>query len=94
MPAKHPRLIRRGAVYHFRVHIPLDLRDHYRGRKEITASLRTTDPKEALRLVRTRSEAQEQEFDRIRAGRKVTEFTNEQIRRVGSADDGRGAACR
>jgi integrase len=79
VPAKHPRLIRRGAVYHFRVHIPLDLRDHYRGRKEITASLRTTDPKEALRLVRTRSEAQEQEFDRIRAGCKVTEFTNEQI---------------
>ena len=48
-------------------------------------SLRTTNATEALRKVRKRSEAQEQEFDRIRAGRAVTELTDEQIN--GLADE-------
>jgi hypothetical protein len=78
---KHPRLKRRGAVYQFRCTIPADLIDHY-GKREITESLHTKDPTEALRLVRARSERQEQEFDRIRAGRTITklaELTDEQI---------------
>src|SRR5215467_6160822 len=75
---KHTRLLRRGAVYYFRVKIPVDLIDHY-GKREIIESLRTKDAKEALRLVRARSEQQEQEFDRIRAGRGVVELTDAQI---------------
>jgi uncharacterized protein DUF6538 len=67
---KHTRLLRRGAVYYFRVKIPVDLIDHYGTKREIIESLRTKDAKEALRLVRARSEQQEQEFDRIRAGRR------------------------
>ena len=59
---KHPRMQRRGAVYWFRCHIPANLTDHY-GKQEILESLRTRDCKKALRLVRTRSELQEQEFE-------------------------------
>ena len=66
--SKHPRLIRRGAVYYFRCKIPGDLIDHYR-KREIVESLRTNNATEALRKVRTRSERQEQEFDKIRAAR-------------------------
>jgi hypothetical protein len=59
---KHPRLRRRGAVYWFRCKIPVDLIEHYKGKQEINESLRTKDPNDALRLVRKRSEEQEQEF--------------------------------
>jgi hypothetical protein len=45
---KHPRLARRGRVYWFRAKVPVDLRAHYAPKKEITYSLRVTDPKEAL----------------------------------------------
>ena len=76
--SKHPRLMRRGPVYYFRCKIPADLIDHY-DRREIVESLRTKNATEALRKVRKRSEAQEQEFDRIRAGRSITEVTDEQI---------------
>ncbi|WP_407665399.1 DUF6538 domain-containing protein [Methylovorus mays] len=40
-------LVRRGAVYYFRARFPSDLVDHY-GRREILASLKTTDKREAL----------------------------------------------
>ena len=63
--SKHPRLMRRGGVYYFRCKIPVDLVDHY-DKREIVESLRTKNATEALRKVRKRSEAQEQEFDRIR----------------------------
>jgi Domain of unknown function (DUF6538) len=76
--SKHPRLMRRGAVYYFRCKIPADLVNHY-DRREIVESLRTKNGTEALRKVRKRSEAQEQEFDRIRAGRSITELTDEHI---------------
>jgi len=75
---KHTRLMRRGALYYFRCKVPSDLVEHY-GKREITESLRTTDAREALRKVRSRSEQQEEEFDRIRAGRGVTELTDEMI---------------
>jgi len=76
--SKHTRLKRRGAVYYFRVKIPADLVEHY-GKREILESLGTKDPKEALRKVRKRSEEQEQEFDRIRSGRHITELSDAQI---------------
>lgn len=58
--------------------IPADLVEHY-GKTETVESLKTKDSKEALRAVRKRSEEQEQEFDRIRAGRQITALTDEQI---------------
>jgi hypothetical protein len=70
------RLKRRGAVYYFRCKIPADLVDHYK-KREILESLRTKDPKEALRKVRSRSLQQEEEFDRLRAGLTVEELTEE-----------------
>ena len=70
------RLKRRGAVYYFCCKIPADLVDHYK-KREILESLRTKDPKEALRKVRSRSLQQEEEFDRLRAGLTVEELTEE-----------------
>ena len=78
---KHTRLMRRGAVYYFRRKIPADLIDHY-SKREITESLRTKDPREAVRKVRSRLLQQEQEFDRIRAGRSVAELTEEQAEAI------------
>jgi integrase len=75
---KHPRLQRRGAIYWFRCRIPADLVQHY-GRREILKSLRTRDPREAVRLARSLSEDQEQEFDRIRAAQTITELSDAQV---------------
>ena len=75
---KHPRLQRRGARYWFRCRVPFDLFDHYR-KREITRSLGTGELREALRLVRRMSAAQEAEFDRIRAGRTIVELTDAQV---------------
>ena len=68
---RHPRLKRRGVVYYFRCKLPADLIAHY-GTKEITKSLGTTDPAEALLLVRQVSARQDQDFQRIRAAQRVT----------------------
>jgi hypothetical protein len=68
--------MRRGAVYYFRCKIPADLIDHY-DKREIVESLRTNNATEALRKVRKRSEAQEQQFDRVRAGKGVSELSAE-----------------
>jgi integrase len=76
---KHTRLKRRDSVYYFRCKIPVDLIEHYGGKREILESLRTADPKEALRKVRARSEQQEQEFDRVRAERIGKSLTAELI---------------
>src|SRR5215831_14726133 len=78
---RHPRLQRRGARYWFRCRVPFDLFDHY-GKREIVRSLGTCDPGEALRLVRRVSAAQEAEFDRIRAGRSVSELTDAQVEAI------------
>jgi len=63
---KHPRLTRRGAVYWFRAKVPVDLRDHYAPKREITYSLRTKEPREALVKVRIESVKLDQEFERLR----------------------------
>ena len=43
-------LMRRGARYYIRRVIPLDLQEHFDGKREIVRSLGTSDPKEAKRL--------------------------------------------
>lgn len=48
---KHPRLMKRGNVFYHRASVPEDIRDTY-GKTEETYSLKTRDPREALRLVR------------------------------------------
>lgn len=48
---KHPRLMKRGNVFYHRASIPEDIRATY-GKSEETYSLRTRDPREALRRVR------------------------------------------
>jgi integrase len=63
---KHTRLTRRGAVYWFRAKVPVDLRDHYAPKREITYSLRTKDPATALEKVRIESVKLDQEFKRLR----------------------------
>lgn len=63
---RHPRLTRRGAVYWFRAKVPVDLRDDYAPKREITYSLRTKNPREALEKVRIESVKLDQEFNRLR----------------------------
>jgi hypothetical protein len=65
--AKHPRLMRRGAVYWFRAKVPVELLAAYSPKKEITFSLRTKDHKEALVRVRIESVKLDQEFAALRA---------------------------
>ena len=59
---KHPRLQKRGSVYYLRVKVPADLRDTM-GKREVRESLRTSDPREALKLVRKRSVEVDEIFD-------------------------------
>lgn len=47
----HPRLFRRGATYYHRAAIPADIKDTYPKREE-TFSLKTKDPREAVKRVR------------------------------------------
>lgn len=64
--AKHPRLQRRGAVYHFRAKVPVDLLAEYAPKREVTFSLRTKDPAEALLKVRVEGVKFDQEVARRR----------------------------
>jgi hypothetical protein len=52
---KNPRLRRRGAVYYFRAKVPPELVAVFDGKREITYSLKTSDPAEANRLVKHHS---------------------------------------
>lgn len=67
--ARHTRLTRRGTVYWFRAKVPTDLRDQYGRKREITFSLRTKDPREALEKVRIESVKLDQEFKELRRRR-------------------------
>ncbi|HTI19092.1 MAG TPA: DUF6538 domain-containing protein, partial [Trinickia sp.] len=60
-------LLKRGSRYYIRRKIPIDLRAHYQGRKEIVKALGTSDPADARRLVREESVWLDREFDRLRA---------------------------
>jgi integrase len=59
---KHPRLQKRGSRYYLRVKVPADLRDAV-GKREIRGTLKTSDPREALRLVRKRSSEMDDFFE-------------------------------
>lgn len=48
---RHPRLMKRGNVFYHRASVPEDIRATY-GKTEETFSLKTRDPREAIRLVR------------------------------------------
>ncbi len=68
----------RGRVYQFRRRVPADLGE-YEGKKEIRYSLNTTDKLEAKRRAREEYLKWEENFDRIRAGRGVSELSEELI---------------
>ena len=76
--AKHPRLMRRGTVYHVRAKVPADIRSTY-GKTEETWSLKTRDPREALKLVRLASVEIDQRFDAHRALLNGREASEDQI---------------
>lgn len=63
---KHPRLAKRGNVFWFRAKVPVDLRATYAPKREITFSLKTSDPKLALEKVRIASVRVDQEFSERR----------------------------
>lgn len=82
---RHTRLKRRGSVYYFRAKVPADLLAHYAPKKEITFSLRTSDPKAAARLVRLESVKLDQAFAQIRqqaSAKPVTEIDSETMERL------------
>jgi hypothetical protein len=63
---KHPRLLRRGATYYHRAAVPTDIAETY-GKREETFSLKTTDHREALRLVKIAAVEVDQRFEKHRA---------------------------
>jgi integrase len=86
----HPRLMKRGSVYYHRAAVPEDIRGTYTKREEI-ASLRTRDPREALKLVRIEAaridalfETHRKEQERLNAP-KLPSLSPEQIRVVAEA---------
>ncbi len=60
--AKHPRLMKRGAVYWFRAKVPANLLSYYAPKREITFSLKTKDFKAAVERLRVESVRLDQEF--------------------------------
>ena len=82
---KHTRLTRRGRMYWFRAKVPVDLLDHYAPKKEITFSLKTSAPKEALEKVRIESVKVDQEFRNARRQRDAepqSSLTDAEIERL------------
>ena len=85
--AKHPRLTRRGTVYWFRAKVPVDLQNHYAPKKEITFSLRTRDPREALEKVRLEGVRLDQEFAAARRKLKAkpsSVISEAEVQRLGA----------
>ncbi len=84
----HPRLYRRNATYYHRAAIPVDIKDTY-PKTEETFSLKTTDYREALRLVRIKAVEVDQRFEAHRQKLSVetappqADLTDEQIKLVG-----------
>ena len=70
--ARTSYIIRRGATYHARLKIPLDLVEII-GRKELTKSLGTKEETEAKRLVFRVVEAWNLQFDDLRSRRDITD---------------------
>jgi len=65
--AKHPWLMKRGDRYYLRARVPADLTEMFEGR-EVKRALRTSDRREADRLIRIESAKLEREFEEKRRG--------------------------
>jgi hypothetical protein len=79
------RLVRRGAVYYFRVRTPADLKLHFGGKRGIMESLRTSDKKEAEQLVRAKSVELDHRFGDLRGRVSIapkTRISDEDIARI------------
>ncbi|TPP09790.1 DUF6538 domain-containing protein [Rhizobium glycinendophyticum] len=84
---KHPRLMKRGNVFYHRASVPEDIRATY-SKTEETFSLKTRDPREALRLVRIEAvrvdalfQAHREEITRLN-GPLLEDLTEEQVKMV------------
>ncbi len=82
---RHPRLMKRGNVFYHRASVPEDIRATY-GKTEETFSLKTRDPREAMRLVRIEGarvdalfQAHREEIARLN-GPLLEELTEEQVK--------------
>lgn len=81
----HPRLYRRRATYYHRAAIPKDIADTY-PKSEETFSLKTTDHREAIRLVRIAAVEVDQRFEAHRRLQKLPvqqELTPQQLKHIG-----------
>ena len=81
------RLLRRKTTkfYYFRARVPADPRLHYNNRREIVESLKTTDKREAERLVRIKSVEPDNHFEELRrreAAATRTKISNAEIARI------------
>lgn len=66
--AKHPWLTRRGSAYYLRAPVPVDIRDTY-GKSEVVFSLRTSDRKQANRLINIEAKQVAERFEAHRKNR-------------------------
>ncbi|MBJ6988861.1 site-specific integrase [Devosia sp. MC521] len=85
----HPRLMLRKGVYYHRASVPLDIRDTYPKTEEVF-SLKTKDPREAVKLVRKAAAEVDARFDehRRRQNAMVTmrdELTDAELKAVEQA---------
>lgn len=76
--AKHPWLMKRGDRYYLRARVPADLAERYEGR-EIKRALRTSDRREADRLIRIESAKLEREFEEKRRHQAPTDQPIEDV---------------
>lgn len=86
---KHPRLFRRNGTYYHRAAVPLDIRDTY-PKTEETFSLRTKDPREAIKRVRIAAAEVDARFDEHRRRYNATftvrdELTEAELKAVEQA---------
>lgn len=63
---KNSHLTRRGQTYYLRLRVPKDLLEAYKPKKEITRTLKTSDYKEACKLVSIKKAQVEAEFEKKR----------------------------
>ena len=82
--SKPNHLLRRGSVYYLRVRVPADLLDHFKPKKDIVRSLRTSDYQEASLKVRMESLGILKEFHDLRIAKKSkqTSITAEESKRL------------
>lgn len=88
--AGHTRLYRRGAVYYHRAAVPSDIKSTYPKTEEVV-SLKTSDHKEALRLVRIEAVKADKRFEDHRrslglsSGPQLSDLTDAQMNYIAKA---------